>query len=38
MNLVGSKAVVLGGSDGTECFGDIFILDLGQPCHPGASD
>ncbi|KAI5479159.1 hypothetical protein MNV49_004019 [Pseudohyphozyma bogoriensis] len=28
MTLVGSKAVVFGGSDGTECFSDVFILDL----------
>ncbi|ORY92943.1 hypothetical protein BCR35DRAFT_349243, partial [Leucosporidium creatinivorum] len=28
MNLVGSKAVVFGGSDGTECFSDVFVLDL----------
>ncbi|KAK4049088.1 hypothetical protein OIO90_005558 [Microbotryomycetes sp. JL221] len=32
MNLVtgldGSKCVVFGGSDGSECFGDVFILDL----------
>lgn len=30
MNLIGSKAVIFGGSDGTECFGDLFILDLGE--------
>lgn len=29
MNLVGNKAIVFGGSDGAECFGDVFILDLG---------
>ena len=28
MNLVGSKAVVFGGSDGTECFSDLWALDL----------
>ncbi|SCV71171.1 BQ2448_2759 [Microbotryum intermedium] len=28
MTLVGSKAVVFGGSDGTECFSDMFVLDL----------
>lgn len=28
MNLVGSKCVVFGGSDGTECFSDVHILDL----------
>lgn len=29
MNLVGSKCIVYGGSDGQECFSDIYILDLG---------
>lgn len=28
MNLVGSKCVIFGGSDGTECFSDVWILDL----------
>jgi hypothetical protein len=28
-NLVGSKCIIFGGSDGGECFSDIFILDLG---------
>ncbi|SCZ99508.1 BZ3500_MvSof-1268-A1-R1_Chr3-1g06047 [Microbotryum saponariae] len=28
MTLVGSKAIVFGGSDGTECFSDMFVLDL----------
>ncbi|KAL8278979.1 hypothetical protein RQP46_008648 [Phenoliferia psychrophenolica] len=28
MNLVGSKCVVFGGSDGSECFSDVWILDL----------
>lgn len=32
MNLVGSKCVVYGGSDGTECFADVHILDLGEFC------
>lgn len=27
-NLIGSKCVIFGGSDGGECFSDIFILDL----------
>ncbi|EFP93285.2 uncharacterized protein PGTG_19332 [Puccinia graminis f. sp. tritici CRL 75-36-700-3] len=27
-NLVGSKCIIFGGSDGGECFSDIFILDL----------
>lgn len=30
MNLVGGKCVVFGGSDGTECFSDVFVLDLGE--------
>lgn len=30
MNLVGSKLVVFGGSDGTECFSDVWVLDLGE--------
>lgn len=29
MNLIGDKAVVYGGSDGVECFSDVFILELG---------
>lgn len=29
-NLIGSKCVVFGGSDGGECFSDIHILDLGE--------
>jgi hypothetical protein len=29
-NLVGSKLVVYGGSDGHECFSDVHILDLGK--------
>ncbi|CAD6570059.1 MAG: hypothetical protein CYPHOPRED_003727 [Cyphobasidiales sp. Tagirdzhanova-0007] len=28
MNLVGDKVVVFGGSDGVECFSDVFVLDL----------
>lgn len=30
MNLVGDKAVVFGGSDGTECFSDVWVLDLSE--------
>ena len=30
MNLIGDRAVVFGGSDGAECFSDVFILDLSQ--------
>lgn len=30
MNLVGDKAIVYGGSDGVECFSDVFVLDLGK--------
>jgi len=29
-NLVGSKLVVYGGSDGHECFSDVYVLDLGK--------
>ena len=29
LNLLGSKAILFGGSDGQECFGDTHILDLG---------
>ncbi|KNZ55132.1 uncharacterized protein VP01_2759g6 [Puccinia sorghi] len=29
-NLIGSKCVIFGGSDGGECFSDIYILDLGN--------
>ncbi|CAG8666797.1 19843_t:CDS:2 [Dentiscutata erythropus] len=29
-NLVGNKLVVYGGSDGHECFDDVFMLDLGK--------
>ncbi|CAG8444880.1 2570_t:CDS:2 [Funneliformis caledonium] len=29
-NLVGSKLVVYGGSDGHECFGDVYMLDLDE--------
>lgn len=29
MTLVESKAIVFGGSDGTECFSDVHILDMG---------
>jgi hypothetical protein len=29
-NLVGSKAVLVGGSDGIQCFSDVHILDLGK--------
>lgn len=28
--LVHDKFIVFGGSDGQECFGDVFILDLGN--------
>ena len=30
MDLVGTKAIVFGGSDGTECFSDVWVLDLGE--------
>jgi hypothetical protein len=30
INLIGDRAVVFGGSDGAECFSDVFILDLSQ--------
>eukprot|EP00835_Amoeboradix_gromovi_P005969 NODE_626_length_5881_cov_0.289519.p2 type:complete len:270 gc:universal NODE_626_length_5881_cov_0.289519:4324-3515(-) len=30
VNLLGSKAILFGGSDGQECFGDTHILDLGS--------
>ena len=33
MNLVGDKVVVFGGSDGVECFSDVFVLDLGTISH-----
>lgn len=29
-NLVGEVMVVLGGSDGRECFSDVWVLDLGE--------
>lgn len=34
MTRVGDKAVVFGGSDGTECFSDLFLLDLGLSFSP----
>lgn len=34
MNLLGDRAIVFGGSDGSECFSDVFVLDLGEfACH-----
>lgn len=30
-NLVGSKMIVYGGSDGTTSFSEVHILDLGEP-------
>src|SRR6185312_3158085 len=30
-NLVGSKMIIYGGSDGHDCFRDVHILDLGKP-------
>lgn len=30
MNLLGNRAIVFGGSDGSECFSDVFVLDLGK--------
>ena len=30
LNLLGNKAILFGGSDGQECFGDTHILDLGN--------
>lgn len=37
MDLVGSRAVVFGGSDGTECFSDVWVLDLGSSCFSRVS-
>lgn len=34
MNLVGDKAIIFGGSDGVECFSDVFILDLSASRSP----
>lgn len=38
MNLVGDKVVVFGGSDGTECFSDVWALDLGEFVSPGLAE
>lgn len=32
-NLVGSNMVVMGGSNGTQCYSDVWILDLGSIFH-----
>lgn len=31
MSLIGDKAIVYGGSNGADCFADVFILDLSKP-------